>query len=167
MKKKIIVLIIVIIAILVGGVIAFTITSEDNSDNSINTSTKNQTVENQTVKTNTTKNTTDLSIIIEIVDHPNNPTNKEIGKGDMVSTYFNSGYSGQSDITRGLFIDIFNSTNELEGLTYYHITKAVVKFKNNNSEIVYKTYTPNSGTGIKIVVPSDLTPISTTVYYKK
>ena len=162
MKK---VIILVLILILISG-IAYVATSE-NTDNSVKTVdniTKN--VTNTSIVQNNTTNekTQDLSKTVKIKDEFT--VSQKIAKEDAIYTYYYSGYNGQDDIHRGLFINIVNSSDELEGDTKFKISYAVVKFQDNNNKTVYKRYNSNNGEIIRVKVPKNLTPISATVYYK-
>jgi hypothetical protein len=168
MKNKIIVVIAIIsILILISGISAYLILSEnmDNSIKTANNTTKNIT-NTSTNQINLTNETKDLTETLEIKDDPNFPTTKKIGKEDAIYIFYNSGYNGQSDIHRGLIIYISNSSNELEGYTLFKITQVLVKFQDDNGNTVYKTYTPQDGEYIKEKVPKNLTPLSATIYYQ-
>jgi hypothetical protein len=166
MKKKLIILAIVIL-ILISGVVAYVVISENtnNSVKTLNNTTKN--VTNTTIsQNNTTNEETQLSKTLKIKDDPNFATTKKIGKDDMIYVFYNSGFNGQVGIHRGLIIHIVNDSNIHEGYPQFKISYVVVKLKDNNNNTVYKTYTPNYGEDIKVKIPKDLTPISATVYYK-
>jgi len=173
MKTKLIILVLILI-IAISGIGAYVLTLENtdsakinNTTNTNNITTGNKNTSNATTDNNSTnEKTEDLSETIKIKDDPNFPTTKKIGKGDEIYVFYNSGYNGQEDISRGLLIYIMNSTDVLEGKTHFKISQAIVKFIDNNNETVYKTYTPNNGDSIRIEVPKDLTPISATVHYK-
>ncbi|MGL6299080.1 MAG: hypothetical protein ACRC1M_07935 [Methanobacteriaceae archaeon] len=164
MKNKIIVLVIILISI--SGIGAYMILSE-NTNNPVKTfNNDSNLINNSTNQSNSINDKGNLSKTIKIKDDPNLPTSEKIGNEDTIYAFYNSGYNGQEDIHRGLIIFILNSSNELEGNTNFKISQAVIKFKDNNSKIVYKTYTPNYGDNIKIKVPENLTPLTATVYYK-
>ncbi|KZX14921.1 hypothetical protein MBCUT_18480 [Methanobrevibacter cuticularis] len=164
MKNKIIIL--VVILILISGIAIYVATTE-NTENSIKTSNNNKkNLTNMSIGQNNTTNerTQDLNKTVKIKDKF--MVTEKIAKEDKIYIYYDSGYNGQDDIHRGLFIHILNSSDELEGDTQFKIIYVVVRFQDNNDKTVYKTYNPNNGDSIRVKVPKNLTPISTTVYYK-
>lgn len=164
MKNKTVILAITLI--LIFGISKYIITSETPNDSTKRLQNKSI-MKNITInQNNLTNQSSDLKETIKIKDDLNFPTTKKIGKEDTIYVFYNSGYNGQADIHRGLLIYLLNSSNHFEGKTYFKIIQVVVKFKNNNNETIYKKYTQNSGESIRIKVPKNLTPVTTTIYYK-
>lgn len=167
MKNKVIIAIAIVI-ILIAGISAYVLSSNDTSDPVTPINNNSSIVINKSIDVNNSTNnkTTALNASLEIKDDPNFPTTKKIGKEDTIYIFYNSGDNGQEDIRNGLIISILNGSDELEGKTIYKISQVIVKFEDEDNKTTYKTYSPNEGNRIKVSLSEDLTPISAVIFYK-
>jgi len=105
---------------------------------------------------------------VKFKDSTTSPVNTYIGKGDSISTFYNSKFSPQFNKNRAMVIVIANVKN-FEAAPHYKLINAKIKFTKKvkgKIKTATKTYKPNKSGTINYQAPQGWKPSSAVVKFQ-